>query len=178
MAVAAPLIAPQDPYDLAHLVLIDARRPPGFVGCNGYTHWLGTDAQGRDLLSAILYGLRISIQVGILAGAIAFGVGVAMGTLRRLSAAGAVETVIMRIIDLQLSFPAILLALVLRHCSAREMRHWSRRWSRRSTPTSRAPRMAPPRPSVARTTSRRRFRYRCRPAPCFGGTFCPIACRR
>jgi peptide/nickel transport system permease protein len=112
MAVAAPLIAPQDPYDLAHLVLMDARRPPGFVGSNGYTHLLGTDAQGRDLLSAILYGLRISIQIGILAGAIAFVVGVAIGT----SAAylrGRSEAVIMRIIDLQLSFPAILLALVL-----------------------------------------------------------------
>jgi peptide/nickel transport system permease protein len=112
MAVAAPLIAPQDPYDLAHLVLKDARRPPGFVGSNGYTHLLGTDTQGRDLLSAILYGLRISIQIGILAGAIAFGVGVAIGT----SAAyfrGRSEAVIMRIVDLQLSFPAILLALVL-----------------------------------------------------------------
>jgi peptide/nickel transport system permease protein len=112
MAVTAPLIAPQDPYDLAHLVLMDARRPPGFVGSNGYTHLLGTDAQGRDLLSAILYGLRISIQIGILAGAIAFVVGVAIGT----SAAylrGRSEAVIMRIIDLQLSFPAILLALVL-----------------------------------------------------------------
>ena len=112
MAVTAPLIAPQDPYDLAHLVLMDARRPPGFVGSNGYTHLLGTDAQGRDLLSAILYGLRISIQIGILAGAIAFVVGVAIGT----SAAylrGRSEAVIMRIVDLQLSFPAILLALVL-----------------------------------------------------------------
>jgi len=112
VALAAPLIAPQDPYDLAHLVLMDARRPPGFVGSNGYTHLLGTDAQGRDLLSAILYGLRISIQVGILAGAIAFVVGVAIGT----SAAylrGRSEAVIMRIVDLQLSFPAILLALVL-----------------------------------------------------------------
>jgi peptide/nickel transport system permease protein len=112
MAVAAPLIAPQDPYDLAHLVLADARRPPGFVGSNGYTHLLGTDAQGRDLLSAILYGLRISIQIGILAGGIAFGIGVAIGT----SAAyirGRSEAVIMRIVDLQLSFPAILLALVL-----------------------------------------------------------------
>jgi peptide/nickel transport system permease protein len=112
MAVAAPLIAPQDPYDLAHLVLMEARRPPGFVGANGYIHLLGTDAQGRDLLSAILYGLRISIQIGILAGAIAFGVGVAIGT----SAAyfrGRSEAAIMRIVDLQLSFPAILLALVL-----------------------------------------------------------------
>ena len=64
LALAAPLITPQDPYDLAKLVLTDARRPPGYVGSNGFTHWLGTDAQGRDLYSAILYGLRISRQVG------------------------------------------------------------------------------------------------------------------
>ena len=50
LAVAAPLITPQNPYDLAKLVLTDARRPPGYVGSNGFTHWLGTDAQGRDLL--------------------------------------------------------------------------------------------------------------------------------
>ena len=50
LAIAAPLITPQNPYDLAKLVLTDARRPPGYVGSNGFTHWLGTDAQGRDLL--------------------------------------------------------------------------------------------------------------------------------
>jgi peptide/nickel transport system permease protein len=112
LAVAAPLITPQNPYDLAKLVLTDARRPPGFVGSNGYTHWLGTDAQGRDLFSAIVYGLRISIQVGLMAGAIAFTLGATLGTLAGF-VGGRVETLIMRIIDLQLSFPAILLALVL-----------------------------------------------------------------
>src|SRR4249920_928084 len=54
LAIAAPLITPQNPYDLAKLVLTDARRPPGYVGSNGFTHWLGTDAQGRDLYSAIV----------------------------------------------------------------------------------------------------------------------------
>ena len=112
MASAAPLIAPQDPYDLATLVLTDARRPPGFVGSRGFTHWLGTDAQGRDLWSAILYGLRISLQVGLMAGAIAFSVGASLGTLAGF-VGGRVESLIMRVIDLQLSFPAILLALVL-----------------------------------------------------------------
>ena len=112
LALAAPLIAPQNPYDLANLVLGDARRPPGYVGSKGFTHWLGTDAQGRDLLSAILYGLRISLQVGLIAGVIAFVLGASLGT----SAAffgGRTEALIMRFIDLQLSFPAILLALVL-----------------------------------------------------------------
>jgi peptide/nickel transport system permease protein len=112
VALLAPLIAPQDPYNLASLVLMDARRPPGYVGSGGFVHWLGTDAQGRDLFSAILYGLRISIQIGVLAGAIALIFGATLGT----SAAyfgGRTEAFIMRIVDLQLSFPAILLALVL-----------------------------------------------------------------
>ncbi len=112
IALLAPLIAPQNPYDLASLVLMEARRPPGFVGSGGYVHILGTDAQGRDLLSAILYGLRISIQIGVAAGAVALVLGAVLGT----SAAyfgGRIEAFIMRIVDLQLSFPAILLALML-----------------------------------------------------------------
>ncbi len=112
LALLAPWITPQNPYDLGDLVLMDARRPPGHVGSKGFTHWLGTDAQGRDLLSAILYGLRISLQVGLMAGAIAFALGASLGTLAGF-AGGRTETLIMRIIDLQLSFPAILLALVL-----------------------------------------------------------------
>ena len=112
LTLLAPVMAPQNPYDLANLVLSDARRPPGYIGAKGITHWLGTDAQGRDLWSAILYGLRISLQVGLIAGAIAFVLGASLGV----SAAffgGRIETLIMRFIDLQLSFPAILLALVL-----------------------------------------------------------------
>jgi peptide/nickel transport system permease protein len=112
LALAAPLISPQNPYDLANLVLTDARRPPGFVGNKGFTHWLGTDAQGRDLLSAILYGLRISIQIGLIAGGIAFSLGAMLGAFAAYFG-GRIEALIMRIIDLQLSFPAILLALVL-----------------------------------------------------------------
>jgi peptide/nickel transport system permease protein len=111
-ALFAPWIAPQDPYDLANLDLMDARRAPGFVGSGGYTHWLGTDAQGRDLASAILYGLRISLQMGIAAGAVALTLGTTLGILAA-HAGGWVETAIMRVVDLQLSFPAILLALVL-----------------------------------------------------------------
>ena len=112
LALAAPLVAPQDPYDLAHLVLRDARRAPGYVGTSGYVHLLGTDAQGRDLLSAILYGLRISLKVGAISGAVAFTLGALVGT----SAAyigGRIESLLMRIVDLQLSFPAILLAFVI-----------------------------------------------------------------
>ena len=112
VALLAPLIAPQNPYDLANLVLSDARRPPGYVGSSGYTHWLGTDAQGRDLLSAILYGLRISLQMGLVAGAVAFAIGVTLG-IAAAYLGGRREAFIMRVIDLQLAFPAILLELVI-----------------------------------------------------------------
>ena len=112
IAAAAPLVAPQNPYDLASLHLIDARRPPGYVGAGGFTHLLGTDAQGRDLFSAILYGLRISIQIGVIAGGIAFVVGATLGAFAAYFG-GRTEMLLMRIVDLQLSFPAILLSLVL-----------------------------------------------------------------
>jgi peptide/nickel transport system permease protein len=112
LALFAPWIAPQDPYDLSGLSLLDARRPPGHVGTGGYVHWLGTDAQGRDLLSAILYGLRVSIQIGIAAGAIALAIGTTVGILAAY-ARGFTESALMRVVDLQLSFPPILLALVL-----------------------------------------------------------------
>jgi peptide/nickel transport system permease protein len=112
LAVFAPLVAPQDPYDLAKLTLRDARRAPGFVGAAGYVHWLGTDAQGRDMFSAILFGLKISLQISVSAGLIALSLGATLGAAAALLG-GRTEALIMRIIDLQLSFPAILLALVL-----------------------------------------------------------------
>ncbi|MEQ9609370.1 MAG: ABC transporter permease [Kiloniellaceae bacterium] len=112
LALLAPLIVPQDPYDMAHLSLLDARRPPGYVGSGGYIHYLGTDPQGRDLLSAIFYGLRISIMIGLAAGSVALVLGTAVGIFAAY-AGGRLEAMLMRVIDLQLSFPAILLALVL-----------------------------------------------------------------
>src|SRR5262245_11886595 len=80
-ALLAPLIAPQNPYDMATLDLSDARRPPGYVGSGGYVHLLGTDAQGRDLFSAILYGLRISMEMGFMAGLTAFVIGTLLGVI-------------------------------------------------------------------------------------------------
>jgi peptide/nickel transport system permease protein len=112
LAALAPWFTPQDPYDIGNLILMDARRPPGYVGSDGYTHWLGTDASGRDLLSAILYGLRISIQMGLVAGLVALVIGTTLGIVAAY-VGGKIETGIMRIVDLQLSCPAILLALVL-----------------------------------------------------------------
>ncbi len=112
LAVLAPVIAPQDPYDQSGLELSDARLPPGEVGSGGYVHWLGTDNAGRDLVSAILYGLRLSLMVAVSAGAVAFVLGASVGLVAAFYG-GRVEAVIMRAVDLQLSLPAILLALVL-----------------------------------------------------------------
>ncbi len=112
LAVLAPWLAPQNPYDLAQVDVLDSRLPPGEKGFGGYTHWLGTDGAGRDLLSAILYGLRISLTVGVMSGLIAMAIGAAVG-LTAAYAGGRVETLIMRVVDLQLSFPAILVALML-----------------------------------------------------------------
>jgi peptide/nickel transport system permease protein len=112
LAIFAGFVSPQNPYDLANLSLMDSRRPPGFVGSGGYTHILGTDPQGRDLLSAIFYGLRISIMIGLAAGFVSLTLGTALG-ITAAYVGGRVESLIMRLIDLQLSFPAILLALVI-----------------------------------------------------------------
>jgi peptide/nickel transport system permease protein len=112
VAILAPWLVPQNPYDLGTLSLADARRAPGFVGTGGYVHWLGTDASGRDLFSAIIYGLRISLQMGLAAGAFALALGTTLGIVAAYRG-GRIEAAIMRLVDLQLSFPAILLALVL-----------------------------------------------------------------
>ena len=111
-AIAAPLISPQNPYDLAQLDIMDSKIPPGGASADGMRFWLGSDDQGRDMLSAIFYGLRISLGVGALSTLTALGIGLVIG----LTAAwfgGWVETVIMRLVDIQLSFPSILIALVL-----------------------------------------------------------------
>ena len=112
LALLAPFITPQNPYDLASVDLMDSRLPPGQQTMDGYTAWLGTDGVGRDLYSGILYGLRISLTVGVLSGVIAATLGMSIGLIAAY-AGGRVETVIMRIVDLQLSLPAILIALIL-----------------------------------------------------------------
>lgn len=113
LALLAPLITPQNPYDLGQVDIMDARLPPGEVSMEtGMTFWLGTDGAGRDLLSGILYGLRISLAVGVLSGLIAMAIGSAVGMLAAY-AGGRVEGFIMRIVDMQLSFPAVLIALML-----------------------------------------------------------------
>jgi len=114
-ALAAPLIAPQNPYDLAQLNLADGRLPPGSAASlpGGVArYWLGSDDQGRDMVSAILYGLRISLLVGLASTALALVFGLTLGLLAGYFG-GRFDTLIMRLADIQLSFPAILIALVL-----------------------------------------------------------------
>jgi peptide/nickel transport system permease protein len=112
LALAAPWITPQNPYDLAQLDIMDGRLPPGSESMTGMHFWLGTDDQGRDMLSGIIYGLRISLGVGVGSAVIAGVVGSALG-LAAAYFGGRIETAIMRLVDLQLSFPAILMALMI-----------------------------------------------------------------
>ena len=111
-AFTAPWIAPQNPYDLAQLDILDAKLEPGTGSSNSLRYWLGTDDQGRDMLSAILYGLRISLGVGIASTVLAAGIGLIAGLIAA-RAGGWMDGLIMRVVDLQLSFPAILVALIL-----------------------------------------------------------------
>ena len=111
-AIFAPLISQQNPYDLAQIDVMESRLPPGSATATGGTFWLGTDDQGRDMLSAIFYGLRISLTVGVASTVLALALGLALG-LAAAYLGGKVEMLIMRVADIQLSFPAILIALIL-----------------------------------------------------------------
>lgn len=112
IAITAPLISPQDPYDLRQLDILDGGQPPGTMSSAGFVFWLGSDDQGRDMLSGIFYGLRISLVVGIVSTVVALLIGTTLGLLAAY-AGGRLETLVMRLADLQLSFPAILVALIL-----------------------------------------------------------------
>jgi peptide/nickel transport system permease protein len=112
LALAAPLISPQNPYDLASVDIMDSKQPPGERSGEGFTMWLGSDGVGRDLLSGILYGLRISLMVGALSGLIAATIGMSVGLIAAYSG-GRIESLIMRVVDLQLSLPTVLVALIL-----------------------------------------------------------------
>jgi len=112
VAIAAPWIAPQNPYDLAQLDVLDSTLPPGAHSAAGKAYWLGTDDQGRDMLSAILFGLRISLTVGVASTVAALALGIALG-LAAAYFGGWLDAAIMRVADIQLSFPAILIALIL-----------------------------------------------------------------
>ena len=111
-ALLAPVIAPHDPYDLTSLNLMDSDLPPAWVNGGDPRFLLGTDDQGRDILSTILYGTRISIAISVLAVFLAIAIGVSLGLMAGYFG-GFVDTVIMRIADVKLTFPAILVALLI-----------------------------------------------------------------
>lgn len=113
IAVLAPWISPQNPYDLMQLDIMNGKVPPGTEDIEGaMVFWLGTDDQGRDLLSGIFYGLRISLFVGVASAFISLIIGGAAGLFSAYMG-GRWDAFLMRVVDLQLSFPAILIALIL-----------------------------------------------------------------
>jgi peptide/nickel transport system permease protein len=111
-ALGAPWIAPHNPFDLATLELADSRLPPAWMEGGKAKYLLGTDDQGRDIVSALMYGTRISLFVGLCAVLASMVVGVTMGLLAGFFG-GKVDALIMRVCDVMLSFPAILIALLI-----------------------------------------------------------------
>ena len=111
-ALFAELVAPHNPFDLATLELSDARLPPAWEADGVAKYPLGTDDQGRDILSALMYGARISLLVGLASVVLSMVVGVGLGLLAGF-VGGKTDAVIMRICDVMLSFPSILIALLI-----------------------------------------------------------------
>jgi peptide/nickel transport system permease protein len=111
-AFGAPWIAPQNPFDPASFDLFDSLSRPGAPASTGGVYLFGTDDQGRDILSAILYGLRVSLLVAVASAAVAITLGTVIGLISAYGGRVA-DAVLMRIVDIQLSFPAVLIALVL-----------------------------------------------------------------
>src|SRR5829696_2024611 len=113
MAFLAPLLAPHTPFDPATLSLSDGLKPPVLVSPDGdWAFPLGTDDQGRDVLSSIMYGTRLSLIVGFASVIVAMVIGIALGLVSGY-VGGATDAVIMRVADVQLTFPAILVALLI-----------------------------------------------------------------
>jgi peptide/nickel transport system permease protein len=110
-AALAPLIAPQDPFDLTSFDVLDAGLPPAWLEESDPRFLLGTDAQGRDLFSAILYGTRISLIVGLLAVAIQSAIGIPLGLVAAYRG-GSVDTVVTRAADIQLSLSTLMMAII------------------------------------------------------------------
>jgi len=111
-SLGAPLVAPHDPFDMASISLMDSLLPPVWLEQGTWTFPLGTDDQGRDMLSTILYGSRISILVGFASVAFAMVLGIFLGLVAGYTG-GWLDALLTRIADVQLSFPAILIALLI-----------------------------------------------------------------
>ncbi len=111
-ALLAPIISPQNPYDLTVINILDAYKPPFFIEGGEAQFILGSDEQGRDVFSAVVYGLRVSIFVGVMGVFISAIIGVTLGIVGGYFG-GTVDNLIMRLADIELSFPSILLALFI-----------------------------------------------------------------
>ena len=111
-ALLAPWLSSVNPFDLGSLDVTDAHLPPAWTEEGDARFWLGTDDQGRDLLSAILYGLRLSLLISLVSVALSIVIGVGLGVTAGF-AGGWIDTVLMRVCDVMLSFPAILVALLV-----------------------------------------------------------------
>lgn len=111
-AFGAPWLAPHNPFDLASINLIDALSPPAWEESGMKTYLLGTDSQGRDLLSSLMYGTRISLLIGFASVFLSMIVGITLGLIAGYTG-GRIDAFIMRVADVQLSFPAILIALLI-----------------------------------------------------------------
>lgn len=111
-AVFAPWLAPHNPYDLAQISLMNSNLPPVFQKGGSSEFLLGTDQQGRDILSTIMYGSRVSLLVAVCATVMSMLIGVTLGLVAGY-VGGRIESFIMRVADIQLSFPAILIALLI-----------------------------------------------------------------
>ncbi len=111
-AFGADVLAPYNPFDLATIELLDALKAPAWMADGTRQYLLGTDSQGRDLLSALMYGTRVSLLIGLAAVVGAMSLGIVLGLISGY-AGGRIDALIMRVADVQLSFPAILIALLI-----------------------------------------------------------------
>ncbi|NLA91704.1 MAG: ABC transporter permease [Synergistaceae bacterium] len=112
LVIAGPLFTPQNPYDIGSLDLMDAFKPPVWMEGGDPAFLLGTDEQGRDLLSAMVYGSRISLFIGVSVVALSCSLGVFLGLVAGYFG-GKLDSILMRVVDVQLSFPAMLVALFI-----------------------------------------------------------------
>lgn len=112
LALAAPVLAPLNPFDLARIDVLDAHLPPVFCDGGDARFFFGTDDQGRDLLSTMLYGLRISLSISLISVALSIVIGLGVG-LTSGFVGGVLDAFLMRLCDVMLSFPAILTALLI-----------------------------------------------------------------
>lgn len=176
VAIFAPWIAPQNPYDLMQLDFMDGNLEPGSQSAIGMTFHLGSDDQGRDILSGIMYGLRTSLTIGAASAFIALFIGAAIGLISAWFG-GRTDTIIMRIVEVQMSFPAVLIALVLLAVLGQGTEKSCLPWWRCNGRITPAPFAAWPWWKNTGNTSMPHAAYAIPRHGSFLATFCPTACR-